>query len=130
MPLSVDRAIELLKSGKCDDRLRQRFPISLDISYGLVRGSLIKHVGRGRTVNMSSRGVLFEASDVDANKLPRGRNKLRLEVNWPAPQNGTQALSLVVWGRIVRRENRLFAVTIEQHEFYTSESPITGNAPP
>ena len=69
---------------------------------------------RGKTVNMSSSGVLFTSEQI----LLPGR-RVELSINWPAQLDQKCALKLVARGRVVRFEKGLAAVEILQHEFRT-----------
>jgi hypothetical protein len=78
-------------------------------------------VGFGKTINMSSNGVLFTT---DQYLLP-GR-RLELSISWPAQLNSTVALKLVARGRVVRCEENKAAIEIHQYEFRTaSQASIT-----
>ena len=46
---------------RSDQRLHGRYPIALELQYKLLNKEQIKRFGFGRTVNMSSGGVLFES---------------------------------------------------------------------
>jgi hypothetical protein len=71
-------------------------------------------LGVGRTVNISSGGVLFTAS----NPLNPGR-RLELSISWPAQLDGKCGLKLVAKGRVVRCEGTAVAVEVEKYEFRT-----------
>ena len=74
--------------------------------------------GDGKTVNMSSSGLLFTASQM----LLPGR-RVEVAVNWPAQLNSKCALKFVARGRVVRFEEGQIAVEIHQHEFRTAARP-------
>jgi hypothetical protein len=69
------------------------------------RGS--EDAGEGKTVNVSSRGVLFTCQ----HDLQPGR-RVRLCISWPVPLNDKCALKLVIRGRVVRSEEGRAAVEI------------------
>ena len=73
--------------------------------------------GPGKTVNISSKGLLFEA----ALQLRPGK-RVEVSVDWPAMLDGGCALKLVAVGRVVRAEEKRAAMHIEQHEFRTRRS--------
>jgi len=87
----------------------------LELQYKLLNKEQIKRFGFGRTVNMSSGGVLFE-SDC---RLPAS-GPIELAMNWPYLLDGVVTLKLVVSGRIVRSDAKAIAVKVEQHEFRTA----------
>ncbi len=93
-------------------RAHHRFAIILDVDYKLLDSD--KKCGRGRTVNLSSKGVLFDAPE----RLPVGC-RVQLSIAWPMKLNGTIALTLRTRGTIVRRRNRFIAVLLSSHEFCT-----------
>ena len=76
-----------------------------------------EEVGDGKTVNISSSGVLFTSEHV----LLPGR-RLELSISWPAQLNNKCALKLVARGRIVRFEQGCAAMEIQQYEFRTLSS--------
>ncbi len=75
----------------------------------------------GKTVNISSSGVLF--TTVQA--LVPG-HRVELSIDWPAQLDNKCALKLVARGRVVRFEGDRAALEILQHEFRTRASrPVT-----
>ena len=99
-----------------DRRLRQRYTIALDIVYKILDGSDTSFRGFGRTVNISSSGVLVQIQDRVTTK------HLELSIQWPCLLEGLVPLRLVVRGDIVRNENNFVAVEIKWHEFRTAGS--------
>jgi hypothetical protein len=71
-------------------------------------------IGAGKTINMSSNGILFTT---DQMLLPGKR--LEVAVSWPAQLNNKCALKLVARGKIVRCEPGRAALEIQQYEFRT-----------
>jgi PilZ domain len=72
--------------------------------------------GQGRTVNISSTGILFEAPDLP----PAVSALVELSIAWPARLDNKVPLTLYVGGHTVwTRENR-FAVAIQRYEFRTT----------
>ena len=97
-----------------DRRDSIRFAIERDVDYKIRNKIEHDRIGRGRTVNMSSTGVLFTTADI----LHLGR-LVELNVSWPALLNSSVALKLVVHGRVVRYEHGYAALEIERYEFRT-----------
>ncbi len=89
-------------------RARTRFPIALPIQY-FCRRLNKPTAGRGRSVNVSSSGLLFTAEHTF---VPGERLELQLE--WPAPGGN---LHLFVVGRIVRVEGYEVGLRIVHHKF-------------
>jgi hypothetical protein len=90
-----------------------RFPIEQEVRFKICNRNSIE-AGGGRTVNMSSSGVLFATE----RRLMLGE-RLELSVNWPAQLNKKCALKLVTTGRVVRLEDGLAAIAIDRYEFRT-----------
>src|SRR5262249_40522552 len=104
---------------KTDRRASDRFPIEREVRYKVLNRKNADEVGFGKTINMSSNGVLFTT---DQYLLP-GR-RLELAISWPAQLNSTVALKLVARGRVVRCEEGKAAIEIHQYEFRTaSQNP-------
>lgn len=85
-----------------------------DVKFKVINRKTGEETGVGKTINMSSNGVLFET---EQNILP-GR-RVEMTISWPAQLNNTCPLKLVARGRIVRVENGRAAVEIQQYEFRT-----------
>lgn len=100
-----------------DRRRADRFAIEREIRYRALNKRGGEEAGEGKTVNMSSSGVLFTAPQI----LRPGR-RIELAINWPAQLDNKCALKLVARGRIVRFENGLAAMEIQQYEFRTQSS--------
>jgi hypothetical protein len=97
-----------------DRRLHQRYAITLDVEYKLLDGRHVQRQGFGRTVNMSSGGVLL---DLGA-PLP-SRGTIQLSIRWPFLLDGSIPLKLMMRGNIVRVDGNSIAVEITEHEFRT-----------
>ena len=94
-------------------RFKVRYPLELNVRYQTFgRDDTIS--GVGRTVNLSSTGVLVSSSD----KISDGV-RMRLTIEWPTLLNGTTPLQLVTFGRVVRSEESAFAVAMEHYQFRT-----------
>ena len=96
-----------------DQRARLRFPIALLLTYRSIspEGS----VGAGRTLNVSSGGVLFTATP----ELSVGMT-LELTIEWPVLLEGTVPLQMRVFGTTVRVDADQAALRIDRHEFRTA----------
>lgn len=71
--------------------------------------------GTGKTVNISSNGVLFTTDKI---LLPGKR--LELSISWPAQLDNKCHLKLVARGRVARLEQGRAAIEIQQYEFRTA----------
>jgi len=98
-----------------DRRTSNRLPIEREVRYKVLGGrKTVKQTGVGKTVNMSSGGVLFTTETA----LPEGE-RVELAVSWPAQLNDTLPLKLVAMGRLVRTDETMAAISIERYEFKT-----------
>jgi hypothetical protein len=88
--------------------------IEREVQYRVLDSKAGEPAVRGKTVNMSSSGVLFTTEQV----LFPGR-RLELSINWPAQLNSKCALKLVARGRVARFQDGQAALEILQHEFRT-----------
>jgi hypothetical protein len=102
---------------RTDQRARDRYPISLELQYKLLRGGRVEQVGTGITLNISSGGVLFETDD----RLPQ-RGLVEVAMQWPYLLQGVCGLKLVMRGHIVRSGGNLreTALRAEFREFRTA----------
>jgi hypothetical protein len=105
------------QTGHTDRRHSDRFPIERDVRYRVLSKRTGDEAGAGKTVNISSSGVLFTTEHV----LLPGR-RLELAISWPAQLNNKCALKLVARGRVVRLEDGRTAMEIQQYEFRTQSS--------
>ncbi len=105
-PESSDAAAERRRSS--------RFPIEREVRYKTLNQRTEILSGAGKTLNISSSGVLF-TSDHD---LPVG-TRLEVSISWPAQLNEKCLLNLVARGRITRHMKGQLALQIQQYEFRT-----------
>ncbi len=108
---------------EADRRHSDRFPIEREVRYRVMNKRGGDETGDGRTINISSSGVLFTSEHI----LLPGR-RLELSISWPAQLNNKVALKLVARGRVVRFEHGRAAIEIQQYEFRTHSAP-TGEGP-
>jgi hypothetical protein len=109
---------------KAERRHSDRFPIEREVRYQIISKRGSEEVGEGKTINMSSAGVLFTSQQL----LVPGR-RVELSISWPAQLNDKCALKLVARGRVVRFEEGRTAIEIQQYEFRTFAAP-NGDAGP
>lgn len=106
--------------GAADRRTSDRFPIEREVRYKVLNKKNGEEFGVGKTVNMSSTGVLFTTDQL----LLPGR-RIEVSVSWPAQLNNRCALRLVARGRVVRFDEGKAAMEIQQYEFKTqSVAPV------
>jgi hypothetical protein len=93
----------------------KRFAIEQEALYKILdHRAAVPESGTGKTLDISSGGVLFET----VQRLRSGK-RVELSVNWPALLEGGCPLKFVAVGRVVRAEERCAAMHIEQYEFRT-----------
>ncbi len=106
-----------------DRRQSDRFPIEREVRYKVLSKRTSEDAGEGKTLNMSSAGVLFTSVQL----LVPGK-RMELSITWPAQLNNKCALRLVARGRVVRSQNGTAAIEIQQYEFRTSALPVAAAA--
>ena len=97
-----------------DRRVGHRFPIEADLCYHLLNGKTIVAAGHGRSLNISSSGVLFESM----HSLRPGQ-QIELSIAWPARIDGIVRMQLRASGQIVREQDNCTGVRILHYEFRT-----------
>ena len=97
-------------------RSRIRFPIALDAHYAVVGRQEI--VGMGRTMNISSHGVLITS----AREWTPGAS-VSVVIEWPILLGSVRPLALHIQGRVVRSDRGLVAVRFSTHELRTQPKP-------
>jgi hypothetical protein len=97
-----------------DRRSGLRFPIDSSLEYKILRNGKVLESGPGRTLNISSSGVLFES---DAGLTPGAT--VELSIAWPARLYDTAPIQLHVRGKAVRISGGAVAVRIVSYDFRT-----------
>ncbi|MGD0500330.1 MAG: PilZ domain-containing protein [Bryobacteraceae bacterium] len=97
-----------------DRRRDRRYELRLDMRWKLLRRRRVLDQGAGRTLDLSSSGILFESG----RELPTGFT-VELSVTWPVLLHNVAPLQLVAAGRIVRTDGGRAAIRMAQHEFRT-----------
>jgi c-di-GMP-binding flagellar brake protein YcgR len=100
-------------------RSDKRYDISLELRWKVLRRKRTLDSGLGRTVDLSSGGILFETG----RKLPVGL-KVQLSIAWPVLLHNASPLQLTVSGHVVRSDNKRAAIEIDQHEFRTAGASV------
>jgi hypothetical protein len=109
---------ELRLDNAADRRASRRFAIEQEMLYKILdHRAAVPESGVGRTLDISSHGVLFETQQ----RLRTGK-RIEVAVNWPALLDGGCPLKFVAVGRVVRADEKCAAMKIEQHEFRTRRS--------
>ena len=116
--MTLGRRLEVPDVGNTERRRSSRFPIEREVRYKTLNQRAEILAGNGRTLNISSSGVLF-TSDHD---LPVG-TRLEVSISWPAQLNEKCLLNLVARGRVIRHTKGQLALQIQQYEFRTQSRP-------
>jgi c-di-GMP-binding flagellar brake protein YcgR len=98
-----------------EQRVNRRYPIALDVQYKLHNDQQEMRSGSGRTLNISTGGILFHTKD----PLPAS-GEIDLALEWPLLLDRTCPLRLLARGQIVRSDERGTAVRLLSHDFRTS----------
>ena len=109
------------KESGIERRGSDRFPIEREVRYRILNKRSTAEEGTGKTVNISSNGVLFTTDQI----LVPGK-RLELSISWPAQLDNRCQLKLVARGRVARLEQGRAAIEIQQYEFRTQGSRTFG----
>jgi hypothetical protein len=106
-------------NGKADRerRIKRRFQIDQEVKYKMLYGQRIAETGIGRTLNVSSGGVWFSTENMLTSGMP-----VELSMTWPVLLNESCPMKLMIYGCVVRSNERGAAVAIERYEFRTQGS--------
>jgi hypothetical protein len=108
-------------------RSSRRFPVLCDARYRVISNGAFEEFGSGKTVNMSSRGVLIVTDCVLSPGL-----RVEVEVDWPVKLDDGASMKLVIMGRVVRSTKNdvaLVGVKILRHAFHTASFwSVAGNS--
>jgi PilZ domain len=96
-------------------RSTRRYGMQLQLRWKLVRRRREIDAGTGRTIDMSSGGILFETGC----EMAPGLN-VELSIAWPVLLHNVAPMQLHVTGRIVRSSSGWAAIRTVTHEFRTA----------
>jgi PilZ domain len=119
--MALESRLERADISATERRKSSRFPIEREVRYKTLNQRAETLSGNGKTLNISSSGVLF-TSDHD---LPIG-TRLEVAISWPAQLNEKCLLNLVARGRVTRHTKGQLALQIQQYEFRTQSRPGNG----
>ena len=98
-------------------RTKRRFQIDQEVKYKMLYGQRIAERGTGRTLNISSGGIWFTTENMLTSGMP-----VELSLSWPVLLNDSCPMKLMIYGCVVRSNEKSAAVAIERYEFRTSGS--------
>ena len=96
-------------------RIKRRFEIAQELRYKMLYGQRIAETGAGKTLNISSGGVWFTAENMLTVGMP-----IELSMSWPILLNDSCPMKLMIYGCVVRSNEKGAAVAIERYEFRTT----------
>ena len=122
-----DRAFNA--NGDRERRIKLRFRIDQEVKYKMLYGQRIAETGIGRTTNISSGGVWISTESMLTSGLP-----VELSMNWPVLLNDSCPMKLMIYGCVVRSNEKGAAVAIERYEFRTTgartfQQPLAAGTP-
>jgi hypothetical protein len=106
-----------LHNGERERRQKQRFPLEQDVRYKMLYGQRIAETGAGKTRNVSSGGLWMTTESMLTSGMP-----VELSLTWPVLLNDTCPMKLMIYGCVVRSNDRGAAIAIERYEFRTQGS--------
>jgi hypothetical protein len=117
--LVIDSFEQRTFSGKSDRerRTKRRFEIDQEVRYKMLYGQRIAETGVGRTKNVSSGGVWFSTENMLTSGMP-----VELSMSWPVLLNDSCPMKLMIYGCVIRSNEKGAAVAIERYEFRTQGS--------
>src|SRR5579872_5779459 len=105
------------KNGDRERRTKRRFQIEQEVRYKMLYGQRIAETGTGKTMNISSGGVWFSTENLLTAGMP-----VELSMNWPVLLNDSCPMKLMIYGCVIRSNDKGAAVAIERYEFRTQGS--------
>jgi len=115
----TEENVELISQ---DRRSRRRYPFDLQLEYKVMSGRHLFLTGKGRTIDISSKGIAIAIDEILAPGI-----RMELSIHWPALLDQSCALKLVVTGKVVRSDENITAIRMERHEFRTRASQDVQN---
>jgi hypothetical protein len=103
-----------MRCKKETSRRRAWYPVQQDVTFRVLGRWNGQNTGAGRTISMSSKGVLFSTDRV----LLPGRG-VELCIDWPGKLNSGVGLKLVVRGRIVSYVHGAAGIAVQRYQFRT-----------
>lgn len=107
-------------SNERERRLKRRFHIEQEVRYKMLYGQRIAETGTGKTLNISSSGVWFTTESMLTTGMP-----VEVSMNWPVLLNDSCPMKLMIYGCVVRSNEKGAAVAIERYEFRTQGRAFT-----
>src|SRR5580700_2313379 len=100
--------------GERERRTKRRFHIEEDVRYKMLYSQRLAENGAGKTMNISSGGIWFSTEAM----LTSGMS-IEISMTWPVLLNDSCPMKLMIYGCVVRSNDKSAAVAIERYEFRT-----------
>jgi hypothetical protein len=104
----------IVTNGERERRIKRRFHIEEDVRYKMLYGQRLAETGAGKTMNISSGGVWFTTEAMLTSGMP-----IEISMTWPVLLNDSCPMKLMIYGCVVRSNDKTAAVAIERYEFRT-----------
>ena len=114
VPIEWPERVSSAVFGVANRSVTSRFPVAQANRYRVVESRPAGKGSVGKTLNISSGGVLFTTTK----RLPHG-HLVEMAIHWPARLGGNCPVQFVATGRVIRSETKHAAVRIERYEFRT-----------
>ena len=115
VPVSENPQLKETKAtNERERRGKRRFLIEQEVRYKMLYGQRIAETGVGKTMNISSSGVWFSTENMLTTGMP-----VELSMTWPVLLNESCPMKLMIYGCVVRSNEKGAAVAIERYEFRT-----------
>jgi hypothetical protein len=112
-----DASVSAIQPVTAERRSKRRYPLALDVRYGILGGKLLS--GVGQAVNLSSGGALVRSK----HELGAGE-ELEIHFAWPSLLDGCIPIQFVATASVVRCGPSSFAVCFRRHQFRTLRSQV------
>jgi len=105
-----------------DRRVGARFPIEIEIRYKLLIHTGGTEEGTGKSINISSGGILFTT---DCHLQPG--TGIEVTISWPVLLDSEVSLRLVTRGQVIRSGAGTTAMKIYRYEFRNVQADVSGS---
>ena len=117
--MTETREEQTVGNGQRERRTKRRFEIDRELRYKMLYGQRIAETGSGKTLNISSGGVWFTSENMLTVGMP-----IELSMSWPVLLNDSCPMKLMIYGCVIRSNEKGAAVVIERYEFRTQGSRV------
>jgi hypothetical protein len=104
-----------LRKKSTERRSKYRFDMQRELRYKVTGDGAPPVSGNGSSINMGSGGVAFSTEHT----LKPG-SFVELSIHWPVLLDDSCPMRLIVFGRVLRSQNRSAVCSIDKYEFRTA----------